>query len=212
MGYEGRPQGDFFIAELNKLYPTSEDTRRQGDDHIRLIKRALQSTFPNFNKEVKASVTELNRLQGVESNIQSQLDDKAAAAELDNYGKLNLNNLWAQAQRASVPGAGDSIPQNGTTADLGDLSRSNFLIYNIDGDIESWADFSTTIQRGATYQIFLGVTDSSPVNITWPSSFVWAYGVAPTQLAGSSNNLLTLVVRTTSWIYASIAEQFKAAD
>lgn len=38
-----------FIAELNPTNPVgSSDPKSQGDDHLRLIKTALQGTFPNF--------------------------------------------------------------------------------------------------------------------------------------------------------------------
>lgn len=38
-----------FIGDLNPSYPLGTDPRAQGDDHLRLIKTALRSTFPNLS-------------------------------------------------------------------------------------------------------------------------------------------------------------------
>lgn len=39
-----------FISSLVSANPPGTDLKRQGDDHIRLVKAALQSTFPNADK------------------------------------------------------------------------------------------------------------------------------------------------------------------
>lgn len=39
-----------FISELVDTNPTATDKKRQGDDHLRLIKEVLQNTFPNADK------------------------------------------------------------------------------------------------------------------------------------------------------------------
>lgn len=49
------------ISQLNTAYPASTDGVKEGDDHIRLIKQVLQSTFPNITGAVTKTQTELNR-------------------------------------------------------------------------------------------------------------------------------------------------------
>ena len=61
MGLETAANG--YISELNILNPTSTDPRSQGDDHLRLIKRVLQTTFPNVAGVINASHAELNQLK-----------------------------------------------------------------------------------------------------------------------------------------------------
>jgi microcystin-dependent protein len=39
-----------FISGLTAAWPTTTDLKSQGDDHLRLIKSVLQSTFPNASK------------------------------------------------------------------------------------------------------------------------------------------------------------------
>jgi len=50
-----------YISDLNPAYPGSNDTRKEGDDHLRLIKQTLKNTFPNVNGAVSASPTDLDR-------------------------------------------------------------------------------------------------------------------------------------------------------
>lgn len=68
-----------YISDLVATNPTSSDAKSQGDDHLRLIKSTLLSTFPNVAGEVTPTHTELNFVDGVTSAIQTQLDAKAAA-------------------------------------------------------------------------------------------------------------------------------------
>lgn len=77
MGLETNLPG--YLADLDKTWPLFTDPRSQGDDHLRYIKNVLKNTFPGelgngFNEPILADETELNFLQGVTSNIQTQLD------------------------------------------------------------------------------------------------------------------------------------------
>ena len=209
MGLEAPTGGKFYIHELVVTNPTSTDFRREGDDHIRLIKKALKDTFPNVQAEVRTSANELNSLKNMGGkNVAEELDKKADVTELEKYGPLDQVNIWTKAQRAQIPGA-TSIPQDtGNIANLGNMSQANFFIFDVDDNISGWTWDEDTLVRGAVYQLFLDVTDTSPVEVTWPSTFVWSYGEAPAQLEGSSQNLLTLIVRTTGRIYASLTEQW----
>ena len=49
-----------FINNLVASNPASTDTVSQADDHIRLIKQVLRSTFPNINAPVTATPAQLN--------------------------------------------------------------------------------------------------------------------------------------------------------
>lgn len=50
----------FYITDLNVSNPLSTDTVSQADDHLRLIKSVLKSTFPNLNAPVTATPDQLN--------------------------------------------------------------------------------------------------------------------------------------------------------
>jgi hypothetical protein len=54
-----------FIAGLTAAWPVASDPKSQGDDHLRLIKGALQATFPNASKAFylpAASVVAANQI------------------------------------------------------------------------------------------------------------------------------------------------------
>lgn len=64
-----------YIPQLQPADPTGQDSKSQGDDHIRQLKSVLQNQFSNIgNGAVTASHTELNALVGIDSNVQTQLD------------------------------------------------------------------------------------------------------------------------------------------
>lgn len=44
-----------YVTDLNSSNPTGTDLKSQGDDHIRLIKSALQATFPNASRAFRFS-------------------------------------------------------------------------------------------------------------------------------------------------------------
>lgn len=77
-----------YISDLDTSLPAGGDSRAEGDNHIRLIKSALKTTFPNVNGAVTATDEQLNYLVGVTSSLQDQLN----AA----IGKLCEGRLTAQ--------------------------------------------------------------------------------------------------------------------
>ena len=53
-----------YIDGLVTTNPTGTDPRSQGDDHIRLVKSTIRSTFPNVAGAMTATHTELNLIDG----------------------------------------------------------------------------------------------------------------------------------------------------
>lgn len=51
-----------YIDQLVPSNPTGSDIKSFGDDHIRLIKQTLKSTFPNINQAVTVTAAQLNTL------------------------------------------------------------------------------------------------------------------------------------------------------
>ena len=64
-----------YINSLNAANPVSTDGLAQADDHLRLIKSTVKATFPNLSGAAAATHTELNYVDGVTSNIQTQFDN-----------------------------------------------------------------------------------------------------------------------------------------
>lgn len=95
-----------YINQLNSANPASTDGIGQADDHLRLLKSTIKSTFPNVDAPVTptpaelnvldgftgstaelnkldgatVSTAELNHVTGVTSSVQTQIDSKAPLA------------------------------------------------------------------------------------------------------------------------------------
>jgi hypothetical protein len=66
------------ISDLVATNPLGSDQKTTADDHIRLLKFTLKSSFPNVNGAVNPTPTEFNYLVGVTSGIQAQITAKGA--------------------------------------------------------------------------------------------------------------------------------------
>lgn len=60
-------ENTLYIGGLDPNLPSPTDLHAEGDDHLRLIKRALKATFPNVNEPVTATAAQLNA--GVPSGV-----------------------------------------------------------------------------------------------------------------------------------------------
>jgi hypothetical protein len=69
-----------YIGQLDEANPPSGDPFQEGDDQIRLIKKAVRQSFPNVTNAVTATHTELNFVAGVSSAIQTQINNRAPLA------------------------------------------------------------------------------------------------------------------------------------
>lgn len=69
-----------YLGQLDEANPPSGDPFNEGDDQIRLTKKAARQSFPSVTGAVTATHTELNFVAGVTSAIQTQLNTKAPIA------------------------------------------------------------------------------------------------------------------------------------
>lgn len=83
-----------FIAQLDETFPGSGESKTQGDDHLRLIKRVLKTTFPNIAGVVTLSHTALNALGAGGSSFIDVLKAKfgnTAGTAVQLQGDLDMN-------------------------------------------------------------------------------------------------------------------------
>lgn len=78
-----------YISQLNPSNPTAGDNASQGDDHLRLLKSVLQSTFPNLSGAATATQAQLNAVVGTSGFTKITVSDSAPGGTLDN-GELHL--------------------------------------------------------------------------------------------------------------------------
>lgn len=95
-----------YISDLVATNPTSTDPKSAGDDHLRLVKSTVKTTFPNITGAVTPTQVELNYVGGVTSAIQTQLNSKGAIA----------GQAWTGTHTFPTQTAGDASTKAATTA------------------------------------------------------------------------------------------------
>jgi hypothetical protein len=65
-----------YISDFVVTNPAGADDRSTADDHLRLIKSILQTSFPTINGAVTASLAEINKLDGLTAS-QAELNQLA---------------------------------------------------------------------------------------------------------------------------------------
>ncbi|WP_428142414.1 hypothetical protein [Delftia acidovorans] len=99
-----------YPPQLNTAWPQALDMVSEGDDHIRLTKTVLKTTFPNVAGAISATDVQINYLVGVTSSIQSQIDSKGAKAGqawtgVHNFSGATSVSVPTLAQATSTTGA-----------------------------------------------------------------------------------------------------------
>lgn len=69
-----------YPPQLNTAWPQASDMVSEGDNHIRLTKTVIKTTFPNVAGAVSATDVQLSYVTGVTSPIQAQINSKGAIA------------------------------------------------------------------------------------------------------------------------------------
>ena len=179
-----------YIDGLVITNPTGTDPRSEGDDHIRLVKSTIRSTFPNVSGAMTATHTELNLIDGYTGTT----------------AELNYND---------IPTLGTVEPSKSVTADAVGITKKlktqeqteivnavgtvsgataiNFALGNVATAVLA-SGGSFTISNAPTSGIYgkfkLILTNGGTVADPWHSSVKFAGGTTPT-LTTSGIDILT---------------------
>lgn len=178
-----------YPTQLNTALPAASDWVSEGDDHIRLVKTVLKTTFPNVSGAVSASHTQLNYLSGVTSPIQPQIDGKGAIS----------GQTWTGTH--VFPSTTTIGPLTPTIQGyLQGLTSDAQAQINSKGSITGQVWTGTHNFTGATVSVpTVAVGDSS--NAAASTAFVaaTAFSAALPSQAGNAGKLLTTDGSTASW-------------
>ena len=85
-----------YINNLQFTYPATNDQRTTTDEHLRLIKLVIQQSFSNLDSTVSASALMMNMLDGVTSNLQTQINNLMSSYSELTSGSSTAGNmaLW----------------------------------------------------------------------------------------------------------------------
>ena len=176
-----------YISDLDSANPTASDPKSQGDDHIRLVKATVKTTFPNVSGAVTPTHTELNYVDGVTSPIQTQLDAKGAKAGDTWTGTHNfsgadlenpdLNNTPVSGVK-TVKFNGEYDNGNSGTSKTVTLANAQKQKLTLTGNVTLTVDF--TGAAVTTYQLRLIQDGTGGRTVTWS-------GLSATRWLGSSS-------------------------
>ncbi|QDH46888.1 putative collar domain containing protein/baseplate wedge protein [Aeromonas phage LAh_9] len=77
-----------FIPELNDQFPRKNDLIKEGDDHIRLVKKVLKNTLPGFNKALTITADSMNNF---DRNVGFETDTVILKGAMRVDGSINVN-------------------------------------------------------------------------------------------------------------------------
>lgn len=105
-----------YVSQLDPTKPGINDLKSEGDDHLRLIKSTLTTTFPNIqgvsSSPTSNSSTLLATTQGVQSAIAAASFSSSLPGQAGNAGKF-ITTDGTTASWASIPA---STPFSNSTA------------------------------------------------------------------------------------------------
>ena len=179
-----------YIDGLVTTNPTGTDPRSQGDDHIRLVKSTIRSTFPNVSGAMTATHTELNLIDGY----------TGTTAEL-NYNDVPTLGTVEASKTVTADAVGitkklKTQEQTEIVNAVGTVSGAtaiNFALGNVATAVLA-SGGSFTISNAPTSGIYgkfkLILTNGGTVADPWHSSVKFAGGTTPT-LTTSGIDILT---------------------
>ena len=210
-----------YINQLDKTAPGPTDFVSEGDDHLRLLKSALQNSFPNVTGAVNATQAEINTLVGASGSIGSQLALKANKGG-DTY--TGAHNMTGATVTAATQATGDASTKIATTAFVAATSLVSALpgqagnsgkVITTDGTTAGWVNpvFPTagpsavTLTRDGSGNL-TGMSetidgDTASTTLTRTSGRLTSVattfrGVTRTQSLSYTGDVLTSITATTS--------------
>lgn len=141
-----------YINSLVATNPVATDGLAQADDHMRLIKATIKATFPSITGAVTATHTEINHLDGylgdvVDFNYLVDLHATGVTATEYDYLDGVTSNIQTQIDAIATDVVSDTSPQlggsldtNGQTIAFGSwtiaIDGSNNLTFSYGGDVK----------------------------------------------------------------------------
>ena len=190
-----------YIDDLNAANPTATDNVSEGDDHLRGLKTTLKNTFPNVTGAITATEAELNYVDGVTSNIQTQLGNKEPAdATIVKDADIGVTIQAYDANTAKIDTAQaftedqtfEAITETKTTKSASftpDLSNDGTL-YSCTGTMTVTMP---TAESGKSFTII----HATATSITWAGTIKWNGGAEPAKGAGI--DIYVFVSDGTNW-------------
>lgn len=189
-----------YIHELDPSNPVgASDPKAQGDDHIRMMKGAMQNTFPNVEGAVNASHSELNILDGatLDTAELNKLDGVTATTAELNITDRDSDYAVTRAGYLGIPNNDQAANYNIVAADNGRMIRHG----SGDGSGDTY-----TIQSNAALALPIGFTfsivnlSSATVALAITTDTMRWGGTAGNRTISQYGHAVCVKVDTTLWL------------
>ena len=182
-----------YISDLVSTNPTGSDQKNTADDHIRLIKSTVKTTFPNVSGAVTPTHTELNYVDGVTSAIQTQIDTKGAHA-----GQVwtGTHNYTGATLTMTTQSQGDNTTKGATTSyvDTGLALKGNI-------NAQTWTGTHTFSSAIVVPTMTAGDNSTNAASTAFTSAAIAAaaFSTALPSQSGNAGKYVTTNGTTASW-------------
>ena len=173
-----------FITDLVITNPLGTDPKSQGDDHLRLLKKTVQQSFPNIDAEVSATPAELNTLVGVKGpGLVVQAVNFQTGEVVTGVGTFPMDNTIPQItegsiflQQAFTPKFADSVLRFDITFSCS-LDLSQFCVGALfkDGVADALGAIAE-IPGTVNSEVILNTTIFAPAVAIDPTTYYWRAG------------------------------------
>lgn len=190
-----------YISDLVAANPAPGDLKSFGDDHLRLIKYTLKTTFPNITGIVTASQSDLSNLSGLVGNVQAQLNSKGAIA---GQAWSGTHDYTAGILRATTQISGNNSASVATTAYADSAASAATTGY---APLASPSFTGTPTAPTAA----VGTSNTQLATTAFVSGYVVAAGAVPAQPGGTSAYVLQSIAGTASWAVRPLGRTYFTA-
>jgi hypothetical protein len=183
-----------YINSLVATNPAATDPKSQGDDHLRLIKSTILSTFPSITGAVTATHTELSRLAGVTSTAVGISDTQTLTNKTIEAGVFT-NGYTEEVATANTGTAYTIDLLNGTVQVL---TLTGNVIYTF-----------PTPTAGRSFILLQKQDGTGNRTVSWPGTVKWPGGTAPSITAGANKlDKFTFVADGTNWYGTNAGQNY----
>lgn len=170
------------ISQLQASNPSGTDGYNTADDHLRLLKVVLKTSFPGINAAMTATAAELNFVVGVTSSIQTQLNAKEILANknvANGYAGLDAAGKLADARVAvsNITQFQGNLALSATQITGGTMADARIAATNVTQHQAALAL--------AGSQITSGTLPDARIQVTGVTQHQAALSIAGSQLTGS---------------------------
>ena len=185
-----------FINGLVATNPVSTDGLAQADDHLRLIKATITSTFPNITGAITADQSEINVLDGItattaELNILDGVT--TTGAELNVLDGVTATTAELNILDGVTATAAELNVLDGVTATTAELNYVDGVTSNIQTQLDTLDTSVTALSSAGTgkvLQVVAGFSSSSTTHTSTSSYTDSAVTVSITPSSASSKILI----------------------